>query len=309
MIAARTDSFEVDLEGPPVFVAVNPQLSTLGAFDVAQSPEQWIAQVQQGPTLLAKVQAIRALAKSADTAGNEPLRRVSADASMPAFLRVEAIRALAARNARNDISSLVTTTRDIWEVREALCEALGGLASREDSVNDLSLRALAERTLLNRAARDESLRVRNASLRGLARMRVSEGLDLVKAALGSSSQSDSARQTALECLVDYMPKEAMDYARFCAGPGFDNRTRAVAMDVLVRLAQASNDAKDKERALARLTEMLNIRENRARMSAGEALVKLGDARAIEHLMTAASKSRAPEIAARLEGFAAQLRGE
>ena len=112
-------------------------------------------------------------------------------------------------------------------------------------------------------------------------MRVSEGLDLVKAALNSSSQSDSARQTALECLVDYMPKEAMDYASFYAGPGVDNRTRATAMDVLVRLAQASNDPKDKERAFTRLTDMLNIRENRARMSAGEALVKLGDARAIE----------------------------
>ncbi len=309
MIAARTDSFEVDLEGPPVFVAVNPQLSTLGAFDVAQSPEQWIAQAQDGPTLLAKVQAARALAKSTDTAGNEPLRRISADAAVPAFLRVEAIRALAARNARNDISSLVTTTRDIWEVREALCTALADLASRESNVNDLSLRALAERTLLNRAAKDESLRVRNASLRGLARMRVSEGLDLVKAALNSSSQSDSARQTALECLVDYMPKEAMDYASFYAGPGVDNRTRATAMDVLVRLAQASNDPKDKERAFTRLTDMLNIRENRARMSAGEALVKLGDARAIEPLMTAASKSRAPEIAQRLEGFAQQLRGK
>jgi aminopeptidase N len=307
VIASRTDSFEVDLEGPPEFVAVNPQLSTLGAFEVAQSPEQWIAQTQNGPTLVAKIQAIRTLSKQTDAAGNEPLRRISADASAPAFLRVEAIRALASRNARNDISSLVTTSRDIWEVREALCTALGDIASREDAANDLSLRALAERTLLNRAAKDESLRVRNASLRSLAKMRVGEGLELVKAALGSSSQSDGARQAALECLVDYMPKEAMDYASFYAGPGFDNRTRAVAMDVLVRLAQANNDPKDKDRALARLSDMLSIRENRARMSAAEALVKLGDARAIEPLLAAASKARAPELAARLEGFANELR--
>jgi HEAT repeat protein len=55
--------------------------------------------------------------------------------------------------------------------------------------------------------------------------------------------------------------------------------------------------------------MLNIRENRARMSAGEALVRLGDPRAIEPLLAAASKARAPEVAQRLEGFAEQLRGK
>ncbi len=314
-ITGKSETFEVDLEGPPGFVAVNHQLSTLGAFSVAQSPEQWISQLVDGPTLLARIQAARTLAKEQDAGANESLRRISADSLAVVLLRVECIKALVARNATRDIASLLTTTRDVWEVREALSTALADVASIEANVNDLSLRALAERTLLNRAAKDESLKVRNASLRGLAKLRVSEGFGLVKAALGSSSQSDSARQTALECLIDYVPsavsgasvEEAMDYASFYAGPGFDNRTRAAAMDVLARLALASGQQEYVDQALQRLTDMLNIRENRARMSAGEALVKLGDQRAVEALMAAATKAKAPEIAVRLEGFAEQIR--
>ncbi|MFO0857623.1 MAG: M1 family aminopeptidase [Phycisphaerales bacterium] len=309
MVAGKTETFEVDLEGPPQFVAVNPELSTLARISVSQSPEQWMAQLASGPSLISKTMAIRALASEKDAAANEQLRKIASDKASPAFFRVEAVRSLARRNAKNDLSSLISTARDAWEVREATSAAIADIALREENKDDATLQDLAVRSLIQRATKDESLKVRNASMKGLARMKVPEGADIVVAALQTSSQSDGARQAALESLADFMPtpRDAMSLASFYAGPGFDNRTRGTACDAMVEIAKRSNDPKNTELALKRLGELLTVRENRVRMSAGEAIAKLGDPRGIELLEVAKSKFTSPDITQRFDVFLNQLR--
>lgn len=306
-VTGKTETFEVDLEGPPQFVAVNPELSVLARIDVAQSPEQWMAQLANGPSLISKTMAIRALGGEKNASANEQLRKIAADKSQPDFFRTEAVRSLAKRNAKNDLSSLISTARDAWEVREATSTAIADVALREENKDDATLQDLAIRSLVQRATKDESLKVRNAAMKGLARLKVPEGADIVVAALQSSSQSDEARQAALESLVDFMPKDAMGLASFYAGPGFDNRTRGAACEAMVEIAKKSNDPKNVDIAVKRLGELLTVRENRVRMSAGDALVKLGDVRGIEALESAKSKFTAPEITQRFEAFANQLR--
>lgn len=311
-ISGKAETFEVDLEGPPQFVAVNPEFGVLARIDVAQSPEQWMSQLAGGPSLVSKTMAIRALSGvegATSASANEQLRKIAADKAQPTFFRVEAVRALAKRNAKNDTSSLISTSRESWEVREATSNAIADLALRNDNKDDASLHDLAIRSLVQRATKDESLKVRNASMIGLARMKAAECEAIVEAALQSSSQSDEGRQAALECLADVMPHDAMNLAAFYAGPGFDNRTRGTACDAMVAIAKRSKNAKDVDRAVTRLGELLTARENRVRMSAGDALVKLGDKRGVELLEAAKTKYSAPDITQRFEQFAEQLRNK
>lgn len=303
-IDGRSSSFEVDLEGPPAFVAVNPRLQALARVRTAQSPEQWLAQWREAPDLLARVQAARALGElpvgegAAASVLHEPLRRVAIDANAHVLLRIEAVRALAKRRAAGDIRSLLTDAKDNWEVRQALSEALGEVAR---ATSDTALRSFAIETLRKRAIEDASLRVRNASLRVLSELDMPVALPLLTQALRVSSQHDSARQTAIRALAAGNVPDALRMVAPYAGEGFDGRTRAAAIDAVSQLA-----SQDPALAFDTLVAQLRGRENRPRMSAAGALVRLRDPRGVALLRRAAEEHRAPELAEQLRLRAEEL---
>lgn len=278
-VRSRSETFEVELEGPPSFVAINHDLGVLARITTRQSPELWLSQLGLGPTMAARVQAARALAQSTDDAGNEPLRRIALDRREPAFLRVECVRALASRNGANDVRSLATTATDDWEVRQAVSEALATLAARAENAGDRSFQEFSRRTLRARVQSDGSVKVRNASLKGLASLRDERAEELLREALGVSSQHDSTRQTALTALGENQFEGALRWVLPYTRPGFDGRTRAPAIAAVAKLA-----AQDPELAFATLRDIaLTDREHRARMNAAQALVDLRDPRGLDVL--------------------------
>jgi aminopeptidase N len=291
---SRSDTFEVDLEGPPRFVSVDPHQHVLAKYAVTQDPAMWLAGLRDGPSLAARVQAARALAGSGESAASEALRRIANDAKEPRYLRLEAIKALGARGNAADVRALVSSARDHWEVRQAVTEALATLCTSESLKDDATLREFAVRTLSARAVEDPSLKVRDAALGGLGAMKAPEALVIAREALNVSSQGDSARQAALSVLAQMAPADALSLAIAYAQEGWDGRTRAAAIGHIVTLAST-----DRERAFKALTTLVNTRENRPRMAAAAALADLGDARGVQVLRTAEETSRAPEIAARI----------
>jgi len=296
-IAARSDAFEVELEGPPRFVAVNYRLDALGAFNVTQSPEQWIAQLTDGPTLAARVLAARALGSLGEQGGSvahEALRRIAASGGEPTLLRVESIRALAKRGAKNDLRSLATGNGDRWEVREAVSTAMADAAKRDEHKEDASFRAFVIESLMARATRDESLKVRNASMKGLASIGAREVLPLVEESLFVTSQGDAARQTAIDCLATLKPDGALRTVAGFAADGFDSRTRTTAIDAVSQLAEQDRDA-----AFKALAAQVSSRQGRVRRAATTALAELGDPRGIEVIDKALAACRSDEVADQL----------
>ena len=150
-LCMKTDTFEVQLEGPPRFVAVDPDQHVLARYEVAQDPAMWLTQLRDGPTLASRVQAVRSLAASNETPATEAIRRIASDRAAPRFLREEAIKALAARGNAADVRALVSNARDTWEVRLAVTQALITIARSDALKDDQSTRQFASRTLLGRA--------------------------------------------------------------------------------------------------------------------------------------------------------------
>jgi aminopeptidase N len=300
-INSNRQVFEVDLEGPPVFVSVNNRVQTLGRFTTQQSPEQWTNQLRSAPTPISRVFAMRTLGglatgeSVADGTANQLLRDFATDAAQPIFVRVEAIKSLEQRNARNDIRSLVTTARDAWEVRQQLSTSLAALVTRSGNAEDTSLREFATTVLLQRAATDDSQRVRAESMRALARMNVAEATPIFMNALQTSSQHDIVRQAAINALADAKPAGALDAVAPYAGEGYLSRTRAEAINAVTRLS-AQNPAKARDTLLA----ALRGRENRPRTTAARALVDLGDKSALPALAALAETIRSPEIAEQIK---------
>ncbi len=301
---AKSDTFEVELEGPPRFVAVDPDLHVLARFEVEQDPAMWLSQLRDGPTLLAKVQAARGLGKAGglvdggaaggEASATEYLRRLASDAKAPMLLRKESVKALTARGNASDLRTLVSTARDHWEVRQAVTDGLISLAKKDKEKADKSLQDFVTRTLLARATGDESLRVRCTAIRGLGQLKITEGESIIRQAIEVSSQSDDARQAGLVALADLETPDALAIAIAYAQEGSDNRTRGVAIDQIAKLART-----DKGRALQALRSLSTTRSARPAMGAIEALADTGESDALPILAEAAARARAPEIATRI----------
>jgi aminopeptidase N len=295
-ILGRNASFEVDLDSPPIFVAVNERLQTLARVHVTQPVQAWLQQLAAGPTLLSRVDAARALGtlelKAEESrAVEESLRRLVVSPGFPAFVREEGVKSLQARGAAADLISLAAGTNLPWEVRRTLGDALAAVATSDTQKGNASLRAPAIRLLRAGAMSDGSLKVRCANLRALARVDFEVAAPLVLAALETSSQSDQLRQAAIGAIVSAKPENGLKMLLPLAQVGFDGRTRVPAIEGVAALAE-----QDRELALRAITELLKDREHRPRMAAARALVQLRDARGVSALREAITNSRADEVA-------------
>lgn len=295
---AKSDTFEVELEGPPRFVAVDPDQHVLARHEVAQDPTMWLRQAQDGPTLVSRVTAVRALASSNESAAAEFLRRTASDESQKKWLRVEAVKALAKRGNAADVRGLVSSARDLWDVRLAVTEGLVTLASSDKLKGDASLREFVSRTLAARAASDDSLRVRCAAVRGIGTLKLTEHEGLVREAIQVSSQSDDMRQAGLAALAALRTGDAMDVMIAFAQEGSDNRTRGSAIELIGKLADKDAEPAVRERGIKALAALLSTRSARPRFAAADALADTGDPSVIAHLQAAEQAAQAPELAAR-----------
>jgi aminopeptidase N len=310
----KREVFEVELEGPPTFVAVNHDLSLLAEIRLTQDEAAWLAQVDDAPTMAARAYGLRGIATMRDgLAGtNESLRRFGANASNPAFLRVLAVRALAERGAGSDLANLVNTAGDAWETRSAVVDGLVKLHAPEAGLAGEALAlhregsgyALAERTLVQWARSDQSLRVRANAARGLARLRSEQAEKVARELLGQASHADVLRIAAIDALGDIAPEDVVQTLAPFTSSAFDNRTRDAALSALAQVGKT----RDGDRAFGAIARQLETRSGRVRRAAGEALVRLGDQRGVQAFEKAIANARAKEIADVYRGQLERLRG-
>lgn len=277
----------VRLEQAPVMVAIDPEMAVLAEWTI-EAPVPWlIEQLRGGPTLASRVQAARTLASDAWDESAEALRRVALDTGEMVTLRVQAVKSLGKRLAWEDIESLSTSARDRWEVREAVTNALIDLALAENVKEKDRVRAHALEVLTNRAQRDESLKVRCASIRALGKLKDPSSERLLLSFLSKDSHGDALRQAALEAAADYGLASAMDLAQGIARDSLNHRTRSRALRTIATLGKT-----DKGPALEGLCRGLSDRHATVRMAAADAVVDLADERGIALLEQAIKRERA-----------------
>ncbi|MFN0133655.1 MAG: M1 family aminopeptidase [Phycisphaerales bacterium] len=299
-VRGRESVVTFPLEAEPGFVAVNPDLDVLAAITLKQ-PEAWLAaQVRRGPTVAARVAAARALADPSRADGGA-LPAVARDERVHERARAECIRSIAARGDATAFRPLLGEAIKDPDVRLALVESASAFA-KNDAVAAVDRHA-AKEFLARLAASgvDASDRVRAEAVRGLGRLRATEHLSLVLAAADAPSQGDRVRQAALEAMGDLDVADGLTVAIKYAAPGTLNRTRAVAVGVIARLAHH-----DSEAAFKALVWLLDDRERRAWTSAGEALAKIKDARAVVELERVAASKRDPADQKQLRRWAQSL---
>lgn len=268
------------LSAEPRIVAVDPDLSVLGEFTISQPEARWISQINSGPTAASRVQAARALGRETSTRTAEVLRIVAGDRNQPWFVRSEAVRALGARGAEGDVRSLFTGVIDRWELREATTNALVVVCSNEERMADTELRARVAEQLSQRAGNDSSAKVRAAAIRAIGSLKLTEAFPAIRAAMKSESQEDILRFTSVEAIASMKPAKATDMLLDLAKPGKYSRTRAAAVEKIPSVVSSDSD---RSKAFDFLILALNDAEIRTRRAAGDALVALGDPRAIPEL--------------------------
>lgn len=279
---------EIPAASEPAWVAIDPALHVLAEKTIAE-PRQWtLSALSGGPTLASRVQAARTLARDASQAGAAALASAAARRDEHVRVRVEAVRALAARGEGHDLESLVGNARDRWEVREAVARGLGQVATSEAGRKDATFFGLALNALSRRAQTDQSARARAAALESLGRIGGVADLPVFEAALIVDSQDDRVRQGAIQGLASIGAPQGVPLVLRFTRDDVMSRTRAAATSALARLHPAAPDT-----VHARLVELLDDRAGRVRRAAGEGLVSIGEERGLAAIRAWGESSRDP----------------
>jgi aminopeptidase N len=290
-VTGRSTTVTIPCEQAPSCIIVDPMMTVLASMEVKQDEAAFLAQLEHGPTPASRITALKGLRGDVRSSkALESMRQLVLDSTQPAWLRSEAVRTLGACKSAGDLRALATTHIDAWEVREALTSELPGLARGDDGDSAAGADHIA-RLLIDRAAKDSSLRVRCAALRGIGTLKSKAGLPLVLEALTQDSQSDGLRQAALEALASFDDAAYLPRVLACTQPGFDSRTRPHAVGIAVRLAHHNPDA-----VFEVLSKLLTDRELRTARAAGEGLVQMKHPKAAEAITAALETQEAEEIA-------------
>jgi aminopeptidase N len=312
-IAGRETTARFTLDAEPTMVVIDPEMAVLARTSIRQPVQRWVAQLERGPTLFARVRAARALAQRESTVAAAALLREAQDPRNHHRLRSEAARALGRgrhaialielASARLTPTTAPTTGPHAAEVRLAIVEAAAELA-RDESIDPAQRTRLREILARHAAADEWSFRTRAAAVLALGRLSAitDDEFRLIVAAAESESQHDRVRQSALEALGQTSRAEALAVVMRYALPGTYNRTRAGAI-----AAVASLSHHDRSSSFKLLTMTLTDRERRAWEAAGRALVELGDHRAVEPLKQLAQAKRDPRDQARISEWIEALR--
>lgn len=301
-VKGRSAELAVPLDAAPSLVAIDPDLSVLGAIRTDLDEGANMAGLERGPTLPARMQAARGLAKPGAARVSDAIRRMVMDAKHPTALRVEMVKTLLGRGDMADLRSLFTAVTDSWEVREELTRAVADLTQQDAFKGDSEMRENIAEQLAARAGKDASLKVRAAALRGLGKLGAVQHAGVIGKALDTPSQSDILRQAALDALGSLDTRQGLDAAILLTRPGHDGRTREAAAAMVGRLGHH-----DKDKALGVLRDLLRDRELRTRRGAGAGLVALKDERALAEFEKAIKDSRAGEWTIMLTRWSEDLR--
>lgn len=300
----RGTAASIPLDAEPLVVAVDPDLHMLAELRITQPTERWIAQLEHGPTLAARIQAARAIGAiaAADRAddGADALARAAADERLHDVLRGESLRAM---GRRGDVLGVAGCLSEA--ARPAVQVAgLGAIrvAVRENDALRREHSELAQRVGLGHASVARPATVRAAALRLLGTTAGEGSLGALLEALNAESQHDGVRQAALEALADLDAASALPITLAHTNPRSNSRTRAVAIAASARLAHHDPDA-----AFGIIAPLLGDAQRRTFLAAGQALVDMGDARGLDVLRRMRAEVPDPDSRWSLDSWIEALR--
>jgi aminopeptidase N len=259
-IDRRRTEARIPLSAPPTLVAFDPGMHVLAEMTIDQDHELWHAQAQRGPSLYARIQAIRALAQG--PGANEDTALLSTVAGSDRHhevVRREAIAALGVRAGQSDAEALLALDLDAPALQVA---RIAALASMELSLNAAESRG----SLIRAAATDRATTVRAAAMTAIGNLQLSSHFDLLAAGVNQESQHDSVRRAAITALgaFDADPRSLQLVLPFTKR-GYLSSTRATAIEAAVRLGAP-------EESFEHVYAFLGDYERRVHRAAGQAIV-------------------------------------
>jgi len=292
-VNARTHEQSVPLREQPRMVVIDPELHVMARKEL-KLPEAWLAaQLQNGPTIPARILAARALESDSETA-RAALRDALFDPANHHELRGAAARAYADAGVLPPVLTIAGDPREDARTRAAAIDALAS-AEADDTQTLNAFRKLS----IDGAV---PFGVRAAAIRALGALGVPNDIAFVQTGLNTESRDDIVRQAALRALRDLDTAEAFDLVLPFAERGWHSRTRPVAIGVIADLAHH-----DRERAYDAVEpHMTDPREARSRTAAISAIAKIEDERGVARLRHLARTHAHPVDRERCEEAADRL---
>jgi aminopeptidase N len=254
----------------PRYVKLNSENGWLASVETKQDAPAWRAQLGASLDPAAKVEAARALARTAagDPADRAALEACASNRAWADWVRVACVEALPKG------ASLTLLEDPAWRVREAAASALGEAPEADRSRAFAGLRA--------RLASDPSLAVQIAAVRAIAGLEVPERHDLLVSQLGRPSFQDLLKQALLEALGTVGDLRALAVGEEYVLAWHSESVRKGALGLLTRLGKSSPEAAG-DRARLAIERVLADPSYQLRKRALGALGELADPRSADAL--------------------------
>lgn len=279
-VREKSTQFRRTLRGKPLVVAIDPYLHVLKVMDEDKPLAFWLAQLEFGPTIAARHDAVEAIGKHDSPEHVDLLTAIARDDSVRYTLRNTAVNALAGYGSPYASAALNDMLADGIEearVRVTVVQQLKDEASLVDRFAEI-------------ANTDISYATRVAAIEALAHQETAQHADLIAELVHYPSQHEQVRNAALRALVSLDDPRGLDLAMQYAAYGHTDRARPVAIGVIADLADHDND-----RAVDYLLPLLHDPEWRTVRAVGAALSRIGDERAIAPLRAMAENHRNPSL--------------
>lgn len=260
---------------PPRIVAFDPHVGLLARLTIDKPPAMWLAQLAEGPTIGARLNAIEALARIDRPHVVDALAAVLTDEQAYWQLRTDAADALARIHSPR--------------ARDHLVGVLAGGGPAEPRVRAACINALARfqrpdtlvDVILPFARHDPSYNVEAAAIRALGRLGARGLFGFLLRKLDTPSWSDTIRRAAIAALADLNDPRALEPLARVSTYGYPWRTRPEAVAALARLGRNLPDLRPRIRA--HLEYLMYDPEDFTQRAAVQALGTLDDPQAIPAL--------------------------
>lgn len=268
----RTYTLTSPLPSEPEMIVIDPELTMLADFDVAQDSGTWARQLANGPTLGSRLRAAKSLGRAGGTeADAAALAAVVRDDRGIRQLRVAAAASLGiiGRNAAGTLRTLLDAKLAPAPVRSAVIEHAVETARESDAAFQSDVAGALTRVYSS----DPSYGVRAAAIRALGSLKIEQNWPAIVSALDADSQHDQIRTAAVAALADMDRADALPLVLRRTVPGNSSNLRPEAAAALVKLAHHEPD-----RVFNVLAALLEDREPKTVLAAGKALTEIGGTR-------------------------------
>lgn len=291
-ITDRKHTFSIPLEKPPMIFAPDPGAANLMGLELDAPFEVLRDTARQGPTMVARLNAVEALRKQGARAV-ETLSALAVNESEFFGIRAESVTSLgeiSGDSARDALLRLAQELRNKpaketdWRVRRAVAQALG--KHKGDAIV----------AMLARYSEDPCEPVAANALASLGSFKDESAKDALVKGFARRGEHDVVANDALGALVKRRDPEAMDLAIKLTGSDVDYRVRPQSISRIGELLDGADIPTEGNAGTARLLELVDDKRPRARRAAVDALGRARFKGAVSRLEQLAAKADDSDLA-------------